>query len=95
MSSKMGHVGSKTRSLGQILEKHCSLMLYHTIQKAQVSDSRAIMDLSQFSRDVFNRLLSWVHLKSGLCGKELTPFSIYTHFNTLKKKALGKHCGKR
>ena len=21
-------------------------------------------------------------------------FSIYTHFNTLKKKALGKHCGK-
>ena len=21
--------------------------------------------------------------------------SIYTHFNTLKKKALGKHCGKR
>ena len=23
MSSKMGHVGSKTRSLGQILEKRC------------------------------------------------------------------------
>ena len=22
-SSKLGHVGSKTRSLGQILEKHC------------------------------------------------------------------------
>ena len=25
----------------------------------------------------------------------LTLSSIYTHFNTLKKKALGKHCGKR
>ena len=24
----------------------------------------------------------------------LTLSSIYTHFNTLKKKALGKHCGK-
>ena len=26
---------------------------------------------------------------------KLTLSSIYTHFNTLKKKALGKHCGKR
>ena len=26
---------------------------------------------------------------------ELTFTSIYTHFDTLKKKALGKHCGKR
>ena len=34
-SLKKGHVGSKTRSLGQILEKHCSLMLYYTIRKAQ------------------------------------------------------------
>ena len=25
----------------------------------------------------------------------LTLSSIYTHFNTLKKKALGKHCGKK
>ena len=41
----MGYVGSKTRSPGQILEKHCSLMLYHTIQKAQVSHPRAIMAL--------------------------------------------------
>ena len=23
-SSKLGHVGSKTRSLGQMLEKHCA-----------------------------------------------------------------------
>ena len=86
---KMGHVGSKTRSLGQILEKpcvrstghifspiimklgqnvcldvildefengslgqilekHCSLMLYHTIRKAQVSYSGAIMALLCF-----------------------------------------------
>ena len=30
---------------GQILEKHCSLMLYLTIRKALVSDSRAIMAL--------------------------------------------------
>ena len=37
--------GSKTRSLGQILEKHSSFMLYHTISKAQVSDSRVIMAL--------------------------------------------------
>ena len=45
MSLKMGHVGSKTRSLDQILEKRCSLMLYHTVWKAQVSDFRAIMAL--------------------------------------------------
>ena len=25
----------------------------------------------------------------------LTLSSVYTHFNTLKKKTLGKHCGKR
>ena len=52
----MGHVASKTRPLGQIIEdpmlvtngcdlNPCSLMLYHTIRKAQVSDSRAIMAL--------------------------------------------------
>ena len=45
MSLKMGHVGQKTRSLGQILEKYCSLMLYHTIRKAQVSEYSAIMAL--------------------------------------------------
>ena len=28
-------------------------------------------------------------------GEELTLFSIYTHFNTIEKKALGKHCGER
>ena len=28
-------------------------------------------------------------------GISLTLSSIYTHSNTLKKKALGKHCGKR
>ena len=27
-------------------------------------------------------------------GIDLTLSSIHTHFNTLKKKALGKHCGK-
>ena len=41
----MGHVGSKTRSLGKILENHCSFMLYHTIWKAQVSNSGTIMAL--------------------------------------------------
>ena len=30
----MGLVRSKTRSLGQILEKHCSLMLNHTLRGA-------------------------------------------------------------
>ena len=30
-----------------------------------------------------------------LFAKGLTLSSIYTHFNTLKEKALGKHCGKR
>ena len=33
--------------------------------------------------------------KVKLYGKELTLSSIYTHFNALTKKALGKHCGKR
>ena len=53
---KMGHVGSKSRSLYQIIEdpmlvnKGCdlnpnSLMQYHTIRKAQVRESRAIMAL--------------------------------------------------
>ena len=42
---KNGSCRVKPRSLGQILEKHCSLMLCHTIQKAQVSDSRAVMAL--------------------------------------------------
>ena len=45
----MGHVGSKTSSLGQILEKHCSFTLYHTILSAQVTDSRAILALLFFS----------------------------------------------
>ena len=39
---------------------------------------------SPFSYNVFKRLIS----------RSLTVSSIYTHFNTLKKKALGKHCGK-
>ena len=32
--------------------------------------------------------------KIGLFGKDLT-LSKYTHFNSLKKKVLGKHFGKR
>ena len=32
---------------------------------------------------------------STVCGIQLTLSSIYTHFNTLKKKASRKHCGKR
>ena len=53
---KMVHVRSQCRSQAQIIEdpmlvtkgcdlNPCSLMLYQTIQKAQVSDSRAIMVL--------------------------------------------------
>ena len=26
---------------------------------------------------------------------DITLFSIYTHFNTLKKTVLGQHCGQR
>ena len=33
--------------------------------------------------------------QDGILIKPSTLSSIYTHFNTLKKKALGKHCGKR
>ena len=40
---KMGHVRSKSRSLSEMYV--CPLMLYHTIRKAQVSGSRAIMAL--------------------------------------------------
>ena len=43
------------------------------------------------SANAFN--LVWSQIFS--CGKGLTLSSIYTHFSTLKKKALGKHCGKR
>ena len=53
---KHGSYWLKSRSLGQIIEdpvlvskgcylNPCSLMLYHTIWKAQASDSRAIMAL--------------------------------------------------
>ena len=44
VSVKMGLVGSKSWSLGQILEKPY-VLLYHTIWKAQVSDSTAIVAL--------------------------------------------------
>ena len=39
--------------------------------------------------------LNFVRSKNLLFGKVLTLSSKYTHFNTLKKKAVGKHCGKR
>ena len=42
---KNGSCQVKTRSLGQILEIYCTLILYHTIHKAQVSNSRAMMAL--------------------------------------------------
>ena len=56
MNSKMGHVRSKTRLLGQMIEEFmlvtkgcdlnpCHLMLYHSIQKAQVRNTMAIMAL--------------------------------------------------
>ena len=56
---EMGHVGSKSRSQGQIIEdpmlvtqgcdlNPCSLMAYPTVWKAQVSNSRAIMALLFF-----------------------------------------------
>ena len=56
---KMGHMGSKSRSQGQIIEepmlvtkglrfKSLLFNLYHTIRKAQVSDSRAIITLLFF-----------------------------------------------
>ena len=35
-----------------------------------------------------------MHQNAALCGNELTPSSKYIHFNTLKRKALGKHCTK-
>ena len=37
----------------------------------------------------------WIDGSHSLCGKEFNPFSMYTHFNTWKKKTFGKHCGKR
>ena len=56
MSLEMDHVGLKTRSLGQIVEKHmpvpracdsnlCSSVLYHKMHQAQVSNSRVIVAL--------------------------------------------------
>ena len=51
---------------------------------------RDYLDLVEFKAIVFWKLkifqLKW---------KQLTLSSIYTHFNTLEKKALGKHSGKR
>ena len=42
---------------------------------------------------ILKDFLSQVREKSALGGKELTLSSIYTctHFNTMKKKRLGKH----
>ena len=40
MSSKIGHVGSKAKSIGQILEKHCVRSIGHIF-------SRMIMKLGQ------------------------------------------------
>ena len=48
-----------------------------------------------FPHSVFKRLVSHGRQKVSLCGDGLTLSSIYTHFNTLKRKALGKHCGNR
>ena len=58
MSSKMGHVGSKTRSLGQILEKPC------VCSRGQIS-SLIIMKLGQNVcldkiSDEFENMLCWV-----------------------------------
>ena len=41
-----------------------------------------------------NKILDWSKLEQ-IADDILTLSSIYTHFNTLKKKALGKHCRKR
>ena len=47
------------------------------------------------TQNVFKSFFSQGHKNSGMCGKVLSLSSIYTHFNTLKKKALGKHCRKK
>ena len=36
-----------------------------------------------------------ISLNTAQSNTVLTLSSIYKHFNTLKKKACGKHCGKR
>ena len=46
------------------------------------------------SHDVFHSFVSLVRQNAALSGYGLTPSTIHTHFNTLKKKASGKHCGK-
>ena len=51
-----------------------------------------------FSKGYFHRLLKVGIVSKGLSAEiesRLNLLPIYTHFNTLKKKAIGKHCGKR
>ena len=54
-----------------------------------------ILDLSKIKAFVDDKLNMTKKLKFFFDRVSLTLSSIYTHFNTLKKKALGKHCGKR
>ena len=47
-----------------------------------------------FSHSVFKRLVLQTRKNQGLFGKGLLLSSIYTNFNTLKIRTLGKHSGK-
>ena len=44
------------------------------------------------SKAFFHRV---TNTQEGVCWKVLTLSSVYTHFNTLNKRALWKHCGER
>ena len=44
---------------------------------------------------VYDKVILFCRNFLGACISTLTLSPIYTHSNTVKKKASGKHCGKR
>ena len=67
-------------------------LISETFEKIVEKGENAGTSIFSFFHNVFKRPLFRV---LGIQDCVLTLSSIYSHFNTQKKKALGKHCGKR
>ena len=99
MSLKIGHVGSKTKLLGQMIEepvfvsrrlwhKSLSLILYHTIWEAKVRDLRAIMALLLPIANYPHFILNWCELDNTRNILDWSNFSSLPHnpnFNYCEK----------
>ena len=66
----------------------------HRVENVRKGENARIKQFLLFSQ-CFPQHISLERQNAASCGNGLTLSSIYTYSNTLKKKSLEKHCGKR